>query len=324
MIPRGCPHPATILGFVLFLGFSILLFYAPFPAGAAQGEQPVARSVKASSSTQPEEASRPPVSADEEPTARGSNSLSASGPSSTALFGTASGDDTPLDFLAETATNSTFTQTLSFDVFSATLKMVTSLAIVIGLVMGLSWFLQQRGGLNRSIFGRTLGILPLDNRRFLYLVDIMGRVLVLGVTEHSINLLCEITDKASIDALRVQSKAPASASLERMFSFLRRGRSTESDELLEGAAQDPSMNFSTHTMNAQQQLQQIEKLRLKRQTAPDEGTGHQAFPEVTSPSAAEALFSRPAPNPPSDGDAQEGLRPSKPRDSSPPRPRNQL
>lgn len=278
MIPRSCPVSTTLLGVVAFfwLAASPLLFPHPLYAQAAVAPRA---------------------------TATAAELLSAS--PSPLLFSTASADNTPLDFLAETATSSTVTSALSFDIFSSTLKMVTSLAIVIGLVMALSWFLQQRGGLNRSIFGRTLGILPLDNRRFLYLVDVMGRVLVLGVTEHSINLLCELTDKASIDALRVQSKAPAGSGLERIFSFLRHGRPLTEEDQVEEANAEQTMNFSARTLSAQQQVQQMEKLFLKRQSA-----------EVPGNSAGFPPPSQPAP--------RDDLPQPRPDAPSPPRPRNQL
>ena len=53
------------------------------------------------------------------------------------------------------------------------------------------------------------------------LVDIMGKVLILGVTETNINLLCELTDKDTLDALRLQNDQP-SPGIERLFAFLNR------------------------------------------------------------------------------------------------------
>lgn len=178
------------------------------------------------------------------------------------------------------------------DPFAITLRLITSLAIVIALVFALGWLLKRRSGLYRSVFGRTLGILPLDNRRFIYLVDVMGRILVLGVTEQQINLLCEISDKATIDALHIQTNSVATPGLERIFGFLRRGKvqnSEESDESPDEDENRPS-EFSARNQSAQAQIKQLEKLIFQRRqeepdvensTAPGSNIHPQTFPAAS-------------------------------------------
>lgn len=116
-------------------------------------------------------------------------------------------------------------QTASMPIFpsdpmGASLRIISSLFVVIIIAFGLSWFLQRKVGLGGNVFGKVLGILPIDNKRMIYLVDVMGKVLILGVTDSNINLLCEITDKDTLDSLRLQYEKPAPG-MERLFSFLR-------------------------------------------------------------------------------------------------------
>ncbi len=107
------------------------------------------------------------------------------------------------------------------DPMGTSLRILSSLFAVILLAFGISWFIQKKAGIGGNVFGKILGILPLDNKRMIYLVDIMGKVLILGVTETNINLLCELTDKDTLDALRLQNDQP-SPGIERLFAFLNR------------------------------------------------------------------------------------------------------
>lgn len=155
------------------------------------------------------------------------------------------------------------------DPFSTTLRVMTSLIIILVLLFGLSYVLQRRVGLSANVFGKVLGVLPLDGRRFIYLVDVMGRVLVLGVSEQNISFLCELTDKMSVDALRLQSQSSGIPSLEKFFPFLRR-RDGESDPLSQG-------ELSERTRLTEQQRDQVEKLLLKRR--PSENPENPENPE---------------------------------------------
>lgn len=164
--------------------------------------------------------------------------------------------DNLLFFPGEVATSPLF---LVPDPFSTTVRIITSLAVVISLLFGISWFIQRRGGFNRSLFGRILGIVPLDGKRFIYLVDVLGRVLVLGVTEQNINLLCEINDKTTIDALRLQGNAPTMPGLEKIFPFLQKNRGDSEDPL-----SGPDLESRARTTD--QQKRQVEKLIIRRDT----------------------------------------------------------
>ena len=88
----------------------------------------------------------------------------------------------------------------------STIAYLVSLFAVFAFVVGLAYFAarflgghfaQQKLGYG----GRVLSHLPLGPNRSVCVVEMADRVLLLGVTEHSITLLSEITDEAEIDKL---------------------------------------------------------------------------------------------------------------------------
>lgn len=157
------------------------------------------------------------------------------------------------------------------DPLSTTLSILTSLALVVVLIFGVAWLLQKRHGLAGSACGRTLGVLPIDSRRFIYIVDVMGRVLVLGVTEQNISMLCEIEDRALIDSLRIQSGGASTIpGLDKVFAFLKRNPSkpVSTDEAAQDVQQG-EMPFAEHTRKAQERIRKMEDMIIRR-TDPDE------------------------------------------------------
>lgn len=182
----------------------------------------------------------------------------------------ATGTADPLLFpLGETTATSPFLT--DPDPFSTTLSILTSLALVVGLIFAVTWLLQKRHGLSGTACGRTLGILPIDGRRFIHIVDVMGRILVLGVTEHHISMLCEITDRALIDSLRIQSGgAPTVPGLDKVFAFLRRN-AVKPGSGDEGVSDEPSdVSFAEHTKKAQERIRKMEEMILRRPDTDDQ------------------------------------------------------
>jgi len=76
-------------------------------------------------------------------------------------------------------------------------------ALVIGLAYFTSRFLGQRMG-KTAVAGdnKIVFTLPLGPNRGVSVAEIAGKYLILGVTEHNINLLQEITDPEQIENLR--------------------------------------------------------------------------------------------------------------------------
>lgn len=57
-------------------------------------------------------------------------------------------------------------------------------------------------GASRSGALRVIEVVPLGSGRTLCLVDVAGRLLLLGVTTHQVNLITEISDPTEVDLLR--------------------------------------------------------------------------------------------------------------------------
>lgn len=87
-------------------------------------------------------------------------------------------------------------------------SLLVTFAVIIGLAYFTSRFLGQRmGQLSARAENRILTHLPLGANRAIHVVEIAGKVLVLGVTDHSITLLQEITDEDQVEKLRQQQPA---------------------------------------------------------------------------------------------------------------------
>jgi flagellar biogenesis protein FliO len=176
------------------------------------------------------------------------------------------GSSVPLFLDTEPASMPVFPDT---DPLGTSLRIISSLFGVIILAFGISWFIQKKGGLGGNVYGKVIGILPLDNRRMIYIVDIMGRVMILGVTEANINLLGELTDKDTLDSLRLQYDQP-SPGMEKLFSFLRAGKAaiskpSEKSNQEEGIESEPSVeNSNIHQLRQQDRLKKLNDMLLKR------------------------------------------------------------
>lgn len=83
--------------------------------------------------------------------------------------------------------------------------------IVLGALVGGFYyffrFVTRKAGI--QVLGRdvvqVLSIVPLGQNKFLQVVELAGRVLVLGVSENNINLIAEVKDRDEIDRIRLLS-----------------------------------------------------------------------------------------------------------------------
>ena len=94
----------------------------------------------------------------------------------------------------------------------STIAYLVSLFAIFVFVVGLAYFAarfiggkfaQQKLGYG----GRILSHLPLGPNRSVCVIEMSGRVFMLGVTEHSITMLTEITDADEIDRLHREDLA---------------------------------------------------------------------------------------------------------------------
>lgn len=86
------------------------------------------------------------------------------------------------------------------------ISLVITFAVVIGLAYFTSRFLGQKiGQFSANADNRILATLVLGPNRSIQIVEIAGKVMVLGVTDHSITFLEEINDEVRLEKIRQQS-----------------------------------------------------------------------------------------------------------------------
>ena len=97
---------------------------------------------------------------------------------------------------------------------------------VIGLLVGGFYyffrFVTKKVGI--QMLGRdavqVLSVVPIGQNKYLQVVDLAGRVLVLGVTDSNINFITEIVGKDEIDRIRVMSSRPVARDAAPFQEFL--------------------------------------------------------------------------------------------------------
>lgn len=104
----------------------------------------------------------------------------------------------------------------------STFGYILSLLFTFGLVIGLAYFTSRFlgykfGGQINAGSSRIITTLALGPNRALYVVEIAGKVLVLGVTDHTIQMLQEITNIDEIKNLRTQSMDLPSQNFHQVF-----------------------------------------------------------------------------------------------------------
>jgi len=89
------------------------------------------------------------------------------------------------------------------------IKMLLILGIMVAIFYYFFKFVSKKANINNSpdSISKTLSVIPIAQNKFLQVVDLGGKVLVLGVSDNSINLVTEITEKHEIDKIRVSSMA---------------------------------------------------------------------------------------------------------------------
>jgi len=97
------------------------------------------------------------------------------------------------------------TSTSWLSTFAYVLSLLATFAVVIGLAYFTSRFLGQKmTNISASGSNKIVTALPLGPNRFVYVVEIAGSYLVLGVTDHTITLLKELTTDEEIEKIRGQ------------------------------------------------------------------------------------------------------------------------
>ncbi|MFH1859545.1 MAG: flagellar biosynthetic protein FliO [bacterium] len=85
-------------------------------------------------------------------------------------------------------------------------KTILALIIIGLLIVGiLRFFFKDKASLFSGVKCiNTLATHPLSPNKFIQIVEINNKIIILGITESNINLLCEITDRDDIDLIKLQ------------------------------------------------------------------------------------------------------------------------
>ena len=169
-------------------------------------------------------------------------------------------DEGALPLFSNKTQNSSRQMTEAANSFTATFSLFTSLIGIIILALAASWFIQKKTGLTANNFGKVLGIVPLDTKRFIYIVDVMGKMLVLGVTEQNITFLTEITDKDTIDAYRLKYGQSVTPGLDKLFPFLKKDNADNEEAKTSGESLKIMAEKTTKEIKSE-----IEENRKKRE-----------------------------------------------------------
>ena len=98
-----------------------------------------------------------------------------------------------------------------FNVAVSVFRMITGLILVVGAVIlvvwGLKWLQNKRIGRGIPEWIKTIGIFPLGPKQHLYMVKMLDRYMLLGVTESNINIISEL-DEEEAKAIKAEENLP--------------------------------------------------------------------------------------------------------------------
>jgi flagellar protein FliO/FliZ len=106
----------------------------------------------------------------------------------------------------------------SWEFILSILKMLSALALVLGLMVVAMFFLRKfmsktGGGVESDELVKIVSTRYLGPKSSIVILDVLGRVVVVGVTNQQISLLTEIDDRESLDRLKTlrgrRSQSPA-------------------------------------------------------------------------------------------------------------------
>ena len=104
----------------------------------------------------------------------------------------------------------------------STISYIFSLIITFAFVIGLAYFAsrflgKKLGGLSANGSSRIINVLSFGTNRAVYTVEVAGKFLVLGVTDHNITVLQEITDSKEIEKLKSEQVTVPKDQFENVF-----------------------------------------------------------------------------------------------------------
>lgn len=111
--------------------------------------------------------------------------------------------------------------TISF--FWSFIKMLTALAIVIALMIGAmvvlkKYFYQSPSSCNGNDMIHIISTCHLNPKNSLLLADVLGQIMLLGISNHQMSILGTITDAEAINNLKARKVVQRSAPFNNTFT----------------------------------------------------------------------------------------------------------
>jgi flagellar biosynthetic protein FliO len=108
------------------------------------------------------------------------------------------------------------------NLISAIFKVVSSLIVVVALMLGFVYLLKRFGinkGLQSSSMVKVLETKMVAPKKYIAIVEVAGKTLSIGVTDHNINLLTEL-DSATVKQFQSASEETHSPKITNKFAAL--------------------------------------------------------------------------------------------------------
>lgn len=91
--------------------------------------------------------------------------------------------------------------------FFSFIKMISALAVVLGLMIGAAWLLKRIGartgmGIPEGQLIRVVSSSYIGPKNSIVIVDVLGELLVVGISGNQMTLLSSITDEGRVQKLR--------------------------------------------------------------------------------------------------------------------------
>ncbi len=117
----------------------------------------------------------------------------------------------------------------SWEFILSILKMLSALALVLGLMVAALYVLKKfmnktGGGVEGDEFVKIISTRYLGPKSSIVILDVLGRVIVVGVTNQQIAPLAEIEDRESLDRLKTlrSRRAPSPALMDQLTLYKRK------------------------------------------------------------------------------------------------------
>jgi len=104
--------------------------------------------------------------------------------------------------------------------FEVVLKFVVMMGVMLGFLYGVLRFLKSRSGslMAGGELMRVVASLPLIGGKQLQIIDLAGKLYVLGVSDHGVNLITSVEDARTVEKIRLYEASRASFPASDLFS----------------------------------------------------------------------------------------------------------